>query len=170
MRSVLIALAACCAWACTDSGPAVASHFDLERFQGHWFEIARVPRDYDEQCQDTVADYRLTSPRQMQMHHSCATSTGTNQEFQATATVDEAAVPAKMTLQVGSYGGGYWVLDVDDNYDYALIGHPSRTMLWVLSRTPTLDASTYEHALSLATARGFDTTQLKKTPQSQLAH
>jgi apolipoprotein D and lipocalin family protein len=169
MRSVLGAwlVAVSCLVGCTDGGPAVAAHFDLDRFQGHWYEIARVPRDYDTACRDTVADYRLTGA-ELEMHHSCVTgpSPSDKQDFQAMATVDDAAVPAKLTLQIGSYAASYWVLDVGEDYEYAVIGHPSRTMLWILSRTPDLDSARYEHALSLASNRGFDTSQLKKTPQS----
>jgi apolipoprotein D and lipocalin family protein len=168
MRSAFIALGACCLFACTDGGPAVVSNFDLQRFQGHWYEISRVPRDYDADCRDTVADYRLIGTQQLSMQHSCASASGANgeQRFQAQASVDDASVPAKLTLQIGTYSASYWVLDVGSDYEYALIGHPSRTMLWILSRTPELDAARYDHALSLATARGFDVSQLQKTPQS----
>lgn len=166
-----IAVAASCLVACTDGGPAVASNFELQRFQGHWYEIARVPRDYDLDCHDTVADYRLSNQEQLEMHHSCLSgaSAGSAQNFQALATVDDAAVPAKLTLQIGSYSASYWVLEVGQDYEYAVIGHPSRTMLWILSRTPDLDPTRYGHALSLAAARGFDISQLKKTPQSAAA-
>jgi apolipoprotein D and lipocalin family protein len=168
MRSALIALGAWCLLACTDGGPAVASNFDLQRFQGHWYEISRVPRDYDANCRDTVADYRLTGAQQLSMQHTCVSSSGPNgeQKFQAQASVDDTSAPAKLTLQIGSYSASYWVLEVGDDYEYAVIGHPSRTMLWILSRTPELDAARYDHALSLATARGFDVSQLQKTPQS----
>jgi len=172
MRSVLTALGICSLLACTDGGPAVATNFDLQRFQGHWYEIARVPRDYDVDCRDTVADYHLANSRQLEMRHSCVSGSGagSEQKFQALASVDDASVPAKLTLQIGTYAASYWVLEVGDDYEYALIGHPSRTMLWVLSRTPELDPARYDHALSLAAARGFDVSQLKKTPQSAAAN
>jgi apolipoprotein D and lipocalin family protein len=148
----------------------VASNFDLTRFQGHCYEIARIPRDYDLDCHDTVADYRLTTQRELEMHHSCFIGSGSGttneQNFQAVASVDDASAPAKLTLQIGGYAASYWVLDVGEDYEYAVIGHPSRTMLWILSRTPDLDRSRYDHALSLATGRGFDVSQLQKTPQS----
>jgi apolipoprotein D and lipocalin family protein len=172
MRSVLTALGLCSLLACTDGGPAVATNFDLQRFQGHWYEIARVPRDYDVDCRDTVADYSLTNSRQLEMRHSCVSGSGAGneQKFQGLASVDDASVPAKLTLQIGSYAASYWVLEVGDDYEYAVIGHPSRTMLWVLSRTPELDPARYDHALSLASGRGFDISQMKKTPQSAAAN
>jgi len=172
MRQLLALMGLGCLFACTDGGPAVATNFDLQRFQGHWYEIARVPRDYDVDCRDTVADYRLTNSRQLEMRHTCVSGsgTGTNQNFQGLASVDDASVPAKLTLQIGSYAASYWVLEVGDDYEYAVIGHPSRTMLWVLSRTPELDATRYDHALSMAAGRGFDISQMKMTPQSAAAN
>jgi len=166
LASVCFALSLC---SCSESGPAVATNFTLDRFQGHWYEIARVPRDYDERCRDTVADYRLTGANSLEMRHSCWTGSGPQdiQNFRATATVDDAAVPAKLSLQIGAYSAGYWVLDVGQDYEYAVIGHPSRTMLWILSRTPELDSALYAKALTLATGRGFDVGQLQKTPQSE---
>ena len=172
MRSALFAVGAWLLLGCTDSGPAVATNFDLQRFQGHWYEIARVPRDYDLECHDTVADYQLTSQGQLEMQHSCHSGSvsGNEQKFRGVASVDDSSVPAKLTLQIGSYAASYWVLDVGADYEYAVVGHPSRTMLWVLSRTPELDSARYDHALSLASARGFDVSQMKKTPQSATAH
>jgi len=156
---------------CTDDGPAVAQNFDLSRFQGHWYEIARVPRDYDLDCKDTVADYDLKGVSELEMRHSCASLSGkSGQNFQASAVVDDAAVPAKLTLQIGVFSASYWVLSVGDDYEYAVIGHPSRTMLWILSRTPDLDAARYAAATELATARGFDVSPLQKTPQSAAPH
>lgn len=153
---------------CTDSGPAVAQNFDLSQFQGHWYEIARVPRDYDLDCKDTVADYELKSGSEIEMHHSCASLSGKSaaQNFQATASVDDVKEPAKLTLQIGAFSASYWVLAVGDDYEYAVIGHPSRTMLWILSRTPDLDASRYDAATALAASRGFDVSQLQKTQQT----
>ena len=56
MLRLWLALCAWCLVARTDGGPPVATNFELQRFQGHWYEIAPVPRDYDVDCHDTVAD------------------------------------------------------------------------------------------------------------------
>jgi len=173
MRKILAALGvpALLLVGCADSGPPVAVNFELGRFQGHWYEIARVPREYDLDCKDTVADYALKSPTELEMRHSCASLSGeaAPQNFRATASVDDPAVPAKLSLQIGTFSASYWVLAVGDDYEYAVVGHPSRTMLWILSRTPDLDATRYAAATSLASARGFDVSALQKTPQSSAA-
>ena len=148
--------------------PEVETNFELLRFQGRWFEIARIPRDHDADCHDTVADYRLTSSQRLDLTHTCfaGSATGTKREFRAVASVDDPSVPAKLSLQIGLYAGAYWVLDVGDAYDYAVIGHPSRTMLWILARKPELDATTWNKAVGVAQERGFAVGLLQRTPQS----
>ena len=164
----VIAIVACFTAACSESGPDVAKNVNLGRFEGRWYEIARVPRDYDAHCQDTVADYRRISATQLDLRHTCFldSPTGPKHELRATATADDPSVPAKLSLQIGTYTGAYWVLDVPSDYRYAVIGHPSRTMLWVLSRRPTLSEADWNGALGLATKQGFDTDMLRRTPQS----
>jgi apolipoprotein D and lipocalin family protein len=167
IRPLLVALAMVAA-GCTDREPDVAKGVSLERFEGRWYEIARVPRDYDRTCHDTTADYRLVGPNRLEMTHRChlASPTGTVSEFRAPATADDPAVPAKLTLDLGLYHGAYWVLAVGNDYEYALIGHPSLTMLWILSRTPALPAETFGELSALATRQGYGVGMLEMTPQS----
>src|SRR5215475_10305263 len=131
-RIAALAFVSALAAACSDREPSVAQNFELERFQGHWFEIARIPRDYDRTCVDTTADYTLSAPGKLDLLHTChlGSATGALSQFAAPATVDDPATPAKLTLDLGLYRGAYWVLEVDKDYGYALIGHPSLTMLW----------------------------------------
>ena len=90
-RSFVLAIAAAHAIACTSTSPQVEEHFELSRFAGRWYEIAKVPRDYDAQCHDTLADYRRVSPRQLDVRHTCflRSSTGPMHEFRAVASIDE---------------------------------------------------------------------------------
>jgi apolipoprotein D and lipocalin family protein len=153
---------------CADRDPPVATNLDLVRFQGRWYEIARIPRNYDELCYDTTADYELAGPGALDFWHQCRLGSplGRLSEFYAPARAEDPNVPAKLTLDLGLYRGAYWVLDVGRDYEYALIGHPSLTMLWVLSRTPKLDGEKYARALDLARRDGFSTDELVLTPQS----
>lgn len=153
---------------CSQRDPPVATNFEFERFQGRWYEIARIPRGYDELCHDTTADYELVGPNAFEFWHQCriGASNGRLSEFSAPARAEDPSVPAKLTLDLGLYRGAYWVLDVDEDYEYAVVGHPSLTMLWVLARTPELDADLYAQALELARRDGFDTDQLVITPQT----
>jgi apolipoprotein D and lipocalin family protein len=154
--------------ACTDREPDVVQGLELERFEGRWHEIARIPRDYDRSCHDTTAEYRLTGPAELEMTHRChlVTPAGAVSEFRAPAKAEDPSVPAKLTLDLGYFHGDYWVLAIGKDYDDALIGHPSLTMLWVLSRSPTLSPERYQELTALATRQGFGIGMLEKTPQS----
>jgi len=59
----------------------------------------------------------------------------------------------------------YWILARDAAYQWAVVGHPSRNYLWILSRSPQMDASLYDRLLSLVSAKGYDLSALKRTPQ-----
>src|SRR6185436_11758473 len=123
---------------------------------GHWYEIARITGDYDQDCSDTSADYHRRAPSDVDMQYGCVLPGGNTQSFQASAHAEDPSVPAKLTMQLGSDTAGYWVLDVNAAYDYLLVGSPSRARLWVLSRARTLDAALYERARSVATQQGYD--------------
>jgi MYXO-CTERM domain-containing protein len=81
------------------------------------------------------------------------------------ATVTDPTVPAKLALQVGGFSGDYWIIEVGTNYEYAVVGHPTRAYLWILSRTPVLDSTTLEGIVSRAQTNQFDTSTLQYTPQ-----
>jgi apolipoprotein D and lipocalin family protein len=171
-RFLVIACAALSAstfCACTSDDPPVAANVELERFQGLWYEIARMPRDYDETCHDTIADYRLVSPNELEMTHTCHldSPSGSLSQFRAPAKASDPRVPAKLTLDLGLYHGDYWILDVGKDYEYALIGHPSLTMLWILSRSPSLDEKTLASLENEAGRLGFAASALRMTPQSR---
>jgi apolipoprotein D and lipocalin family protein len=168
LRPPSLALLGSLTLACTNQDVPVAAGVELDRMQGHWWEIARIPRDYDRTCHDTTADYRLLVPGTLELHHRCllGSASGKPSEFVAPATVDDPSVPAKLTLDLGLYRGSYWVLEVGQDYEYALIGHPSLTMLWVLARTPSLPAATLAHLRDTASRDGYDPNALETTPQS----
>ena len=63
--------------------------------------------------------------------------------------------------------GDYWVIDLEKDYQYAVIGTPSRDYLWILSRTPELDEKTYQDILIRIKEQGFDPNKLVKSPQNR---
>jgi apolipoprotein D and lipocalin family protein len=60
-------------------------------------------------------------------------------------------------------GYHYWIIDLGQQYQYAVVGHPGRDYLWILSRTPTLDSGVYKDILNRLQTRGYDTTRLVRT-------
>ena len=60
--------------------------------------------------------------------------------------------------------GDYWILDLTDDYRAVLVGSPDRAYLWILARTPELDAATYDRMVASAAAQGFDVARLVRSP------
>lgn len=146
---------------------AVATDVDFSRFQGKWYEIAKLPRITQADCYGTTAFYTKTSEASLQLVNQCNTgsTSGPLKTVTMNATVPDTKVPAKLALQVGEFAGDYWILEVGPEYEYAVVGHPSRLYLWILGRTPTLDAATMQGIVVRAQSNQFNTSQLEFTPQ-----
>ena len=145
----------------------VAPNVNLSQLQGKWYEIARLPRSTEADCHGTTAFYTQAADGSLSLVNQCnvGSATGKLQTIAMTATVPDSSVPAKLALNVGGYTGDYWVLDVGSNYEYAVVGHPSRLYFWILSRTPTLDADVLAGILDRAKSAHFETDRLEYTPQ-----
>jgi apolipoprotein D and lipocalin family protein len=145
----------------------VAPSVSLAELQGKWYEIARLPRMTEVDCHGTTAFYSRSADGSLGLVNQCnvGSPTGKLQTIAMTATVPDSSVPAKLALNVGGYTGDYWILEVGPNYEYTVVGHPSRLYLWILSRTPTLDESVMSGIRTRAEAAHFDTSKLEYTPQ-----
>jgi apolipoprotein D and lipocalin family protein len=165
--AALVAALACTTAACGTEPLDVAQNVDLSKFQGKWYEIARLPRTTQTDCHGTTAFYTQGSDGALTFVNQCnvGSQTGPLNTVSMSAKVSDPAVPAKLALDVGGYTGDYWILEVGSNYEYAVVGHPSRLYFWILSRTSTLDAETLQGILSRAQSNHFDMSQIQYTPQ-----
>ncbi len=152
---------------CQSEPLEVAPSVNLSQLQGKWYEIARLPRTTETDCHGTTAFYTQAADGSLSLVNQCnvGSPTGKLQTIAMTATVPDSAVPAKLALNVGGYTGDYWVLEVGSNYEYAVVGHPSRLYFWILSRTPTLGADVLAGILDRAKSAHFETDALEYTPQ-----
>ena len=168
-----IRIALCAVWlaafpACHETPLDVVEGVDLPRFQGQWYEIAKLPRVTQADCTGTTARYELKSDRELVVTNAChlGSLAGTRRQIVAAARVPNPAVPAKLSVEFGGFFGDYWIIDLDrDDYRYAVVGHPTRQYLWILSRTPTMDEAVLAPILERATQKGFDVTRLEYTKQ-----
>ena len=63
------------------------------------------------------------------------------------------------------FSGDYWIIDIGENYQYAVVGHPKRNYLWILSRTPQMDPAVYDGILERLRKQQYDLNRLRKTLQ-----
>jgi apolipoprotein D and lipocalin family protein len=153
---------------CHEAHLDVVEGVDLQRFQGQWYEIAKLPRVTQADCTGTTARYEMTSDRELVVTNACrlGSLTGSRRQVVAAARVPNPAVSAKLSVEFGGFFGDYWIIDLDrEDYRYAVVGHPARQYLWILSRTPTLDAVHLTPILERATQKGFDVSRLEYTKQ-----
>ena len=153
--------------ACANEPLDVAPNVDLARFQGQWFEIAKLPRLTQANCTATTAFYKLRDGG-MDVVNECHLDKVDGKLKSSAARVSTTAegTAAKLSIDVGGFFGDYWILEVGENYEYAVVGVPSRDYLWILSRTPKLDQTKLDGILARTRAAKFDTSRLEFTVQA----
>ncbi len=167
--AVALAALAGCASAPTAPLPTVPA-VDLARYAGAWFEVASLPNRFQKQCvADTQARYRQTGA-DIEVVNRCRTADGKVDDITGVAKVVPDSSNAKLRVSFfRPFYGDYWVLALGSgsNYDWALVGEPTRQFGWVLSRTPTLAPADLEAALARAEALGYARSAFKNTPQTR---
>lgn len=146
----------------------VVDNVDLQRYVGTWYEIARYPASFQEGCVGSSAEYSLRDDGKIQVINQCHDESfdGPLRKVEGTARVVDKDTSAKLKVTFfWPFEGDYWIIDLDENYRWAVIGEPRRSYLWILSRTPTLDESIYQAILSRLPAKGYDPSRLQRTPQ-----
>lgn len=141
---------------------------DLDRYVGLWFEIARYPNWFERKCdRDVTAEYSIKENGKIRVVNACITRTGKIERSEGTAKVVDASTNAKLKVTFfWPFYGKYWIIDLGDEYEYAVVGEPSRQYLWILSRTPVMQDLVYENILHQLTAKGYEPQKLVMTTQT----
>lgn len=157
---------------------------DLKQFQGRWYQIAYYPNVFQRQCvANTTADYRLLMTGQVEVVNKCSTADrGTSQVTGAarvsppkflgiplakgtdTAKLEVRFAPTFLAW-INAVWAPYWVIQLADDYRYAVVGEPDREFLWILSRTPYLTPSDRAQIDTQLTLQGYDAAKLVEEPQ-----
>lgn len=155
--------------------PTIAQ-VDLGKYLGVWYEIARKPMYFQNQCAKNVqAVYTLNVNGNVSVENSCVNQDGHIEQAQGEAYVVNAPHNSKLRvsflpeslrwLPVGR--GDYWILKLDANYQTVLVGEPKRKYMWVLSREPHLSDEVLQEYLKYAQSLGYRTNDLIYTVQAQ---
>lgn len=141
---------------------------DLERYAGQWYEIARYNHRFQKGCVGSRATYTLRDDGKINVVNECYENSfsGKLRSAKGKAWVVDKETNAKLKVSFfWPFAGDYWIIDLGRNYEYAVIGHPSRKYLWILSRTPHLEENVYDSILARLETQGYDTSKLMKSPQ-----
>ena len=143
-------------------------YVDLNKYAGKWYEIASFPQRFQKGCHRTTAEYTLSDKGFVIVENRCNKDSidGKQSYIKGKAFVVPNSGNAKLEVQFfWPFKGKYWILDLADDYSYAVIGHPNRKYLWILSRTNTMDHTLYQRILSGIKNKGFDINKISITKQ-----
>ena len=160
----------------TLSEPRVVKDVDLSRYLGRWYEIALIPVWFQKDCAGgTTAEYTLVKDGVVNVVNRCCTKDGKVKEAKGRAWVVDKETPAKLKVSFFSlfgfwlFAGPYWIIDLDLDYKYAVIGHPGRDLGWILSRSPKLPEGVLKGIAERLEANGYDFSQFKMTNQTDFS-
>ena len=141
---------------------------DLNKYAGKWYEIASFPQRFQKGCNCTTATYTLSDKGFVVVENRCNKDsvTGKTSYIKGKAFVVKNSGNAKLKVQFfWPFRAKYWIIDLADDYSYAVVSHPNKKYLWILSRTASLDPTIYNGILNRLKEKGFDLNLLKATKQ-----
>jgi apolipoprotein D and lipocalin family protein len=155
--------------------PSAVAEVDLDRFMGSWFEVARLPNleadGFGQLGVDVTASYGRRPDGSISVRTVSYNAKARMRRTEVNGTV-RPTNPGRSQLLLTFYRvirGRLWVIGLDDDYRWALMGTPSRRRLWLISRSPRLPQADYDRALAIAAAQGYDAARVRPTPQSGAA-
>jgi apolipoprotein D and lipocalin family protein len=149
----------------------VVPFVDLSQYLGTWYEIARYPHSFEENCFASQANYSLRDDGYIRVINRCWIGgfDGELNEAEGKAWVVDKTTNAKLKVQFfWPFSGKYWVIALDPEYQYAVVGHPSLKYLWILNRSQKMSPRLYEKLLQEIEQQGYDTKKLIITPQPKV--
>ncbi|WP_372652228.1 lipocalin family protein [Halobacteriovorax sp.] len=169
---LMLLFASCTTLSANDLPLDTVNSVDLERYSGKWYEIARFEQKFQKNCTAVTATYRVRKDGDVDVTNTCRKHTpdGELKIAKAKAWVIDKDTNAKLKVQfflraikLPFFAGNYWILDLGPDYEYAIIGDPSRKYLWFLSRTSSISEELYQELIDKAEDMSFDTSKLLKT-------
>ncbi len=157
--------------AAADAPLPVVDTLDLNRYAGTWHEIARYPNYFERQCVgDVTATYSTNADGTIRVVNACRKDDGTMTQAEGVARV--VTPPSKLQVRFAPdwlawlpfVWANYWVIDLADDYSYAVVGEPGRQYLWILARAPQISDDAYARIVAKLPALGFDPARLVRNP------
>ena len=176
MKLLLPMMLGLLAVACTTSTTArlhlpalqTVAHVDLSRYTGTWYEIANFPQSFQRGCVASMATYALRGDDEVDVLNRCRKDSldGPEKSARGRARIVDKSSNAKLEVSfLRPFWGDYWIIDLGVNYEFAVVGHPSRDYLWILSRTQTMDPRVYDAIVARLAAQGYETNRLVRALQ-----
>jgi apolipoprotein D and lipocalin family protein len=142
---------------------------------GTWFDVARLPNleadGFGQRGVDVTATYVKRPDGRISVQTVSYNANARMRRTEVNGTV-QPTNPGRSQLLLKFYGvirGRLWMVGLDEDYRWALMGSPSRLRLWLIARSPRLPPADYDRAMAIAAAQGYDAARVRPTPQSSAA-
>ena len=148
------------------SMPTATMPVDLDRYQGVWYDIARKPTTFQEDCDCSMAEYQITEETYfdrpfVRVINTCSKRDG-SMEYGKGWAFSRNKMNTRLGVQFSAWmpEGAYYILDIDPDYKWALIGEPCRSYAWVLARDKYHDHTMIQLRLEKLRSLGYDTSDM----------
>ena len=149
----------------------VVKELDLYKYLGTWYEIARYNHRFERGLVGVTANYSMRDDGKIKVINSGYKDSLSGEYSEATGKAkipDPENEPSKLKVSFfWIFYGDYYVLELEENYQWAIIGSRSDNYLWILSRSPQMDNNVYQECLDKLTKRGYDVSKLIKVEQKR---
>lgn len=154
----------------------VVPSVDLRKYAGTWYEIARFPNSFQNDCAGDVTATYVIDEDGIEVTNRCRAASGDVKNAKGRARLADKDGPnTKLKVRFAPailsflpfVWGDYWIIDLAPDYSYAVVGEPSRKYLWILSRTPKIDGIILNGILERIGPKGYDAGKLIMTKQSE---
>lgn len=154
--------------------PETVESVNLESYAGLWYEIARYDTPFDEDAVGVTAEYTLNDDGTVRVVNNGFVGglDGTPTSIEGVARVVDPETNAKLAVtfdrpDIAGIEFDYWIIELDEDYEWAVVTNETRFVLYILSRTPALEDSVYEDILYRVVKKGFDADKVELTDQPQ---
>jgi len=141
----------------------IVEQVDLNRYVGLWYEVAKIPNSFQDQCAyGTTAEYKIDEDGDIIVTNSCYDKDGKIDVAEGLAKVVNKKTNSKLEvsfvsfLGIRPFWGDYWIIGLDEDYQWAVIGTPNRKYGWVLGRTPSLSDETMQEIIDILKSQNYD--------------
>ena len=140
---------------------STVSFLDVSKFMGRWYEIARYDHRFEKDMTHVTADYILLEDGKIKVINQGIKNGLVKKIVGKAKQPDPIRFPGRLKVSFFLwFYADFYILELDDNYQYAVIGSSSDKYLWILSRTPQMDVTLYKKILRSVEQRGYDLTRL----------
>lgn len=159
-----------------DAPMTVVPQVDVKQYVGTWNEIASIPVSFQEDCvANTTATYSENDDGTIKVVNRCEQADGSYEtadgkaEFAGEGTEGKLRVSfvSVLGIQLWFAGGDYWILALDEDYQWSLVGNPSRDYAWILAREKSVPMATLEQLNGVLVREGYDACRLLITSAEQ---